>query len=60
MTAPLLRERALLQSARDVLSKTDIVDPVLTEYAAATGVMHPLASALADLQVAVDAYAKAG
>ncbi|MFG1794154.1 hypothetical protein [Nocardia sp. NPDC049149] len=59
MTSP-LRERTLLLAARDVLSKTAIIEPVLNDYRADTGVTHPLETALGDLQAAVDAYAEVG
>lgn len=54
------RQRALLQSARDVLSKTDMVQPLFNEWRERTGVTHPLAAALADLQTAVDLYREHG
>lgn len=60
MTAPPLSERTLLLAARDVLSKTDIIQPVLTEYEADTGITHPLATALEDLRTAVALYDEAG
>jgi hypothetical protein len=59
MTNP-LRERTLLQSARDVLSKADTVQPEFNVWRERTGVTHPLAAALADLQSAVDMYKEAG
>ena len=59
MTGP-LAERALLLAARDVLSKTAIIQPVLNDYQASTGATHPLETALGGLQTAVDAYEALG
>lgn len=59
MTSP-LRERTLLLAARDVLSKTAVIEPVLNDYRASTGATHPLETALSDLQAAISQYSELG